>query len=133
MATWEALRSYVMSNYKILEDKGTMLSLGFNLDDGRHQTLIVSRSGELAGSEWAEVSTAVAKESQINPRDLLLRSQHMIVGGFAILENSPENLVLFRHSFPLADLDPSEFEGPLQVVVIVGDNLEKEFTGADTF
>jgi hypothetical protein len=135
MANWEALKSYVTSNYKILEDKGQMVSLVFNLDGGRHQTVIVSRSGEVAGNEWAEVSTAVAKESQVNLRDLLVRNNDLVAGGLSILElpGDQENLVVFGHSFPLADLDPREFEDPLQICVLFGDMLEKELTGGDTF
>jgi len=136
MATWEALKSYIHSNYKVREESpnGKMVVMGFDLDGGRHQTVIVSFNGEVAGSQWAEVSTAVAKESQVGLRDLLVRNSDMVCGGLALMEvPDGENLVVFRHAFPLADLDPSEFEGPLQITVLFGDKLEQELTGGDTF
>jgi hypothetical protein len=58
----------------------------------------------------------------------------MVCGALSIRElPEDENLVVFRHSIPLADLDPSEFEGPLHIAVIFGDQLEQELTGVDTF
>ena len=43
------------------------------------------------------------------------------------------DLITFRHSVPLADLQPSEFERPLQLVVGTADRLESKLTGKDAF
>jgi hypothetical protein len=137
MATWEALRNYIRANYKLVSDDGTTVVLNFELDDGRHQSVLVTRSGEIAGSEWAEIQTAVGHESRVrlDARGLLQKSAEMVVGGLALstASDGSASVVMLRHSFPLADLDPSEFEGPLQVVVLYGDQLERELTGTDTF
>lgn len=130
MANWDALRSYVKSKYKVADDEGTVLRLLFELDGGRSQMVFVSRCGEIGDSEWADVWTPVAKESQVNLRDLMLRNSKTVVGGLGLLN---DGTVIFRHSFPLADLDPSEFEAPLNVAVLFGDRLESELTGADVF
>jgi hypothetical protein len=134
MASWDALRSYIRDNYKVATDSGDVMGLMFNLDGGRHQNVVVSLAGEVAGSQWAEVSTPVAKESQVGHRDLLVRNSDMVCGGLALRPGPEgENIVVFRHSFPLADLDPSEFEGPLSVAVMFGDKLEQELTGGDSW
>jgi Tir chaperone family protein CesT len=129
MANWDALRGYIHSNYKVASDKGSVLVLEFDLGGGRSQRVIVGRSGEVGGEEWAEVRTTVAQESQISHRDLLLRNGSMVVGGLAL----DDGMVIFRHSFALSNLDANEFEVPLQTAAIFGDKLEQELTGQDTF
>jgi hypothetical protein len=127
MANWNALRSYVKSNYNIADDNLDSLRLIFDTGSGRSQVVFVSKIGDTG---WAQVSTAVCEESQINPRDALIRNSQMTVGGLALVDGGP---VIFRHAFPLADLDPAEFEIPLGIAVNFGDELERELTGADRF
>lgn len=127
MADWDGLRSYIKSNYKVADDQLTAMRLLFDVGGGRSQNVIINKLGD---SGWVEVSTAVCNENQLKPRDALRRNSEMIVGGLALLE---DGTVVFRHSFPLADLDPSEFEEPLHVAVQFGDKLERELSGADIF
>ena len=93
--------------------------------------MLVSRQGEIDGVEWAELGTAVSEESQlhVNPRELLIENGNLIAGGLALREG----LLIFRHSFPLLDFDTSEFDGPLRIIMKLGDQLEKELTGQDRF
>lgn len=125
MADWNALRGYISSNYKIAEDGLDSLKLVFDVDGSRTQAVRVSKLGD---SGWAEISTAVCREEQISPRDALLRNGQMIVGGLALHSS---NLVIFRHSFPLANLDAEEFEEPLRLAVKYGDQLERELSGGE--
>jgi hypothetical protein len=127
MADWNGLRSYIKSNYKVAEDNLTSLALVFEVDSGRSQAVLVS---ELGDTGWADVSTAVCDESQITPRDALIRNAKMAVGGLALIEGGP---VIFRHAFRLADLDPGEFEVPLGIAVEFGDKLERELAGTDRY
>jgi hypothetical protein len=130
MADWASLRSYIKSNYKIVADELNSLTLHFEAGGGRTQVIVVSISGEVGGSEWAEISTAVCAESEINPRDALIRNSQMIVGGLALIQGGP---VVYRHSFPLVNLDLPEFDIPLRAVVVFGDRLEQELAGGDRF
>ena len=43
------------------------------------------------------------------------------------------DLVTFRHSLPLANLNINEFESPLALVTTTADRLEQAFTGGDRF
>jgi hypothetical protein len=130
MADWNGLRNYIKANYKILEDGvGGTLSLRFHFEDGRTQTVYVGRQ-EVEGREWASISTIVCGEADLDPRDALLRNGNLVAGHLALIEDGP---VIFKHSFPLADLDPSDFEQPLRAVVFSGDILEQELTGRDRF
>ena len=104
MADWPALRSYIQSRYKVSDDQGDVMRLHFELDGGRSQTVFVSKCGEIEGGEWADVWTPVAQEPQVSLRDLMRRNSQTVVGGLGLLD---DGTVIFRHSFPLADLDPS--------------------------
>jgi hypothetical protein len=103
------------------------MRLLFDVGGGRSQNVVINQLGD---SGWVEVSTAVCQENQLNPRDALRRNNEMIMGGLAMLD---DGTIIFRHSFPLANLDPNEFEEPLHVAVQFGDKLERELSGADVF
>jgi hypothetical protein len=128
MASWEGLRNYIKSNYVIGVDELDMLGLDFALDGGRTQKVIVSRMN-LGDSEWVEIATPVCNEGEIAPRDALLRSGDIVVGGLILREGT----VYFRHSLPLKDLDIDEFEVPFHIAVSFGDKLEREIVGVDRY
>ncbi|MGA8745936.1 MAG: hypothetical protein WB507_08730 [Solirubrobacterales bacterium] len=130
MADWNALHRYIKSEYKIASDDLNSVKLIFNLDNNRTQLVVVEKAGEVGDSEWAVISTAVCDENQINPKDALIRSSQMVVGGLALVDGGP---VIFRHSIRLAELDPGEFEEPLRVAAVFGDKLEQELSGADSY
>jgi hypothetical protein len=130
VANWDALHRYIKSEYKVSEDNLNSVKLIFDVDEQRSQLVMVHRAGELDGSEWAIISTAVCDEGDVAPREALIKSADMIVGGLALIDEGP---IIFRHAIRLQDLDPAEFEEPLRIAVLFGDRLEKELTGADKY
>lgn len=129
MASWNSLKQYITSNYKVTRDDGDVLSMVFEAGGGRSQVVFVRRM-TAADIEWAEIGTPVAEVAQVDPRDCMIRNGKMVIGGLGF----EGDIVIFRHSFPLADLDTAEFEIPLRVVVGFGDRLEMELTqGGDRF
>jgi hypothetical protein len=131
MATWEGLRSYIKSKYAVAEDQFEFLMLGFSMDDGRTQKVIVRRL-RLGSDEWAEIASPVCPVGSIDPLEALRSNGQVVVGGLA-LADWDENLIVFRHSLPIKDLDLDEFEVPFQIVVSLADRFEQQFTGADTY
>jgi hypothetical protein len=127
MADWDSLRNYIKANYKIAEDSLDSVKLIFDLDGNRSQAVIVNRVGDTG---WASISTAVCEADKLDARAALLRNSQMIIGALAMVENGP---IIFRHSFPLENLDINEFEEPLRTAVMYGDRLELELTGEDKF
>lgn len=125
MATWDDLKAYIASNYKIAVDGGDGLVMLFNTIQGRSQRVAVR---ELADTGWACIMTAVANENQVNLRDLLIRNNNMTIGSLGL---SDEGTVMLSHTFPLENLDANEFEEPLHRLVMYGDKLELELTGQD--
>ncbi len=128
MASWDGLRNYIKSNYVVGMDELDMLGLDFRLDNGRTQKVIVRRM-TLNGGEWVQILTPVCEETDIAPRDALVKSGEMIVGGLVLIDGT----IYFRHSLPLKDLDTDEFEVPFHLAVGFGDRLEREIVGADRY
>jgi hypothetical protein len=126
MADWSSLRGYIMGKYKVAKDDVDTLTLVFDTADGRSQQVLVSD----IGNGWAQISTAVCDESQIEPRAALVRNSELRIGALALVDGGP---IVFQHSFPLANLDVAEFEEPLAMVVNYGDQLERELSGGDKY
>jgi translation elongation factor EF-4 len=125
MASWDDLRSYITSKYKVSSDTGDGLILLFHTVQDRSQAVGVKLLGE---SGWAGIMTSVAHESQVDLRDLLVRNNNMTVGSLGL---GDDGTVVLSHTFPLENLDANEFEEPLERLVMNGDKLELELTGQD--
>ena len=130
MADWNALHTYITRNYKVSDDSFKALKLVFDVDEDRSQLVVVENGGELEGSEWAVISTAVCEETNIDAREALVKNSQILVGGLALVDGGP---VVFRYAIRLADLDPAEFETPLKVAVLFGDQLERELSTLDRY
>jgi len=129
MATWNDLRQYIYSQYQVTQEAPGVIRLMFSLGNGRTQNVLVS--GKQAGAfEYFVIWTPICHESQISAREAMLRNATMSIGALGL---TPDGTVILRWSAPLKDLDPDEFKVPLQGLVMAGDMLEQEFTGADRF
>ena len=71
------------------------------------------------------------KQSEIELEIAFLKSRMGVaaVGGLALVGN----LVSFRHSLPLENLNINELEAPLALVTTTADHLERALTGGDRF
>ena len=128
MASWDGLRNYIKSNYIVAMDELDVLGLDFRLENGRTQKVVVRRTA-LSSAEWIQILTPVCEEGDIAPREALIKSGEMIVGGLVLLDGT----IYFRHSLPLKDLDIDEFEVPFHLAVGFGDRLEREIVGVDRY
>jgi len=129
MTNWEVLKDHIKANYVLKEESGDVVATVIGLDSGRRQAVYVRRL-LLEGAEWAEISTPVCVEADISAREALERNGELVVGALALLRSGT---VMYRHSFPLKDLDIDEFEVPFRVIASEGDRLEDELTGMDNF
>jgi hypothetical protein len=129
MATWESLREYIHSRYQVMEEQPGVLRMLFNVGDGRTQNVLVS--GKSVGAfEYMVIWTPICHESQISARDALVRNANMPIGSLGLV---PDGTIILRHSAPLKDLEPDEFDVPLQAITQGGDMLERELAVADRF
>jgi len=129
MATWESLRQYIYSRYQVMEEQPGVLRMMFDVGGGRTQNVLVS--GKNVGAfEYMVIWTPICHESQISARDALVRNASMPIGSLGLV---PDGTIILRHSAPLKDLEPDEFEVPLQAITQGGDMLERELAVADRF
>lgn len=129
MSQWQALRDYIFSNYKVQKDRGEFVQLVFDIDEGRTQLVQVQYMTLQNGEEWARVESPIGLMSQLDLTALLESTSGLVCGGLGC----QDDLVTFRDSFPLANLNVNEFVAPLELVVVTADNLERAFLGADRF
>jgi len=125
MATWQELRGYIASNYRLSEDDGTSLTLVLDVGEGRTQSVFVSYidvwGQVLIESPFAEVAKC----------DLtILRS---ILADTLVGIRSNDTHLLTSHQTPIDYLQPEEFEVPLHLSVSVADDLEKRYFGGDEY
>ena len=129
MATWESLRQYIHSRYQVIDEQPGVLRMLFDVGGGRSQNVLVS--GKSVGAfEYMVIWTPICHESQISARDALIRNANMPLGSLGLV---PDGTIILRHSAPLKDLEPDEFEVPLQAITQGGDMLERELAVADRF
>jgi hypothetical protein len=129
MATWESLRQYIYSRYQVMEEQPGVLRMMFDVGGGRTQNVLVS--GKNVGAfEYMVIWTPICHESQISARDALVRNANMPIGSLGL---APDGTIILRHSAPLKDLEPDEFDVPLQAITQGGDMLERELAVADRF
>jgi hypothetical protein len=131
MARWPDLVRYIKSNYRIDEETEQGLTLQFGISDtGRSQRVIVHRSqGVDSRDEWALIMSPVAKLGAINLERALEAASSALCGGLVL----HGTLLVFRHAVPLENLDLNEFVRPLELVMVVADDLERRLAGSDTF
>jgi hypothetical protein len=129
MATWDELHSYIRVTYKVAEDTGTFMKLLFNVGGGRSQVVFVGRNDTGGGDSYATISSPFGTVGKLDLAAVLSELGEYVVGGAAVYGD----LVVLRHSIPLDNLDPNEFEGPLHLVLNTADILEEKFVGGDDY
>jgi hypothetical protein len=129
MATWTDLTVYVADRYQIatVTEYGQLI-LQFDLPNGRHQSVLISRSVDgTNGREWAKIESAVGEINQVDLPQLFELIRFQVVGGLA----KNDNAVTVRHSVLLEDMSLEEFEEPLAAVVETADYLESRMSRVD--
>jgi hypothetical protein len=129
MASWDELRSYIRITYKVADDDGTVLRLVFSVGEGRSQIVVVGQSTTGGGAEFATIASPFAEVGKLAIDPVLDTLADYVVGGVVTYGQ----MYMVRHSVPLADLDPDEFDGPLRMVLSTADALEAKFVGTDQF
>jgi hypothetical protein len=130
MTTWNDLTQYVHNHYKINDERPDMIKMIFQYDGMRSQVVILWHM-TLANSneEWVQIESPFGELGSIDLTRALQAVGNTVCGGMALFGN----LVTFRHSLPLDNLNINEFESPLALVTATADQLEKELVGGDKF
>jgi hypothetical protein len=127
VASWAELKQYIGGKYKIEDDQGSMLTMVFRFTDKRSQVVTVSLSNLENGEEWVCVDSPIGKFADLDVTQAVRLAGPLVCGAIS----SVNDWVTFRDTFPIANLDINEFEGPLHLVTGSADELERELTGRD--
>jgi hypothetical protein len=130
MTTWNDLTQYVHNHYKINDERPDMIKMIFEFEGLRSQVVILWHM-TLANSneEWVQIESPFGELGSIDLTRALQAVGNTVCGGMALFGN----LVTFRHSVPLENLDINEFKSPLALVTTTADQLEKQLVGGDKF
>jgi hypothetical protein len=129
MATWEDVRQYIHTNYRVADEAPGVVRMIFDLGNGRAQNVFVS-SKAVGAYEYLSIWTPVCHESRMPARDALVRNADLTLGALAL---APDGTMILRQSVPLKDLDIDEFEVPLRTLTQLGDMLEQQYAVADQY
>ncbi|NMO93978.1 hypothetical protein [Actinomycetospora sp. TBRC 11914] len=129
MASWDDLVLWVRVRYEVMAQDADGLTFRLPTTDGRDQLVYVRHRGEVAGHDWMQIESPIAKLEDIDTRRLLELAESAVVGGAA----AADGVAVFRHSAPLSDLTFAEFEGPFRLVTTTADDLERQLTGTDRY
>jgi hypothetical protein len=130
VATWNDLCKYVRANYKIMNEDDHSITMGFRLDEGRDQMVVLWKMILGGGSEeWVQIESPIGEFTPANVAAVVRAAEHAVVGGIGC----SGQVITFRHAVPLQNLDMNEFLRPLRLVTVSADRFEKEIFGGDKF
>lgn len=130
MATWDSVKTYVISNYKTSELDGGELKIIFELADLRSQVVIVDWAGPSESeASWVDFHSPIGTLEEVDLRRAVELSSRYVGGAISTIAG----LATVRISVPLTNLDRNEIDDPMRVACLSADALEKELTGKDTY
>jgi hypothetical protein len=129
MASWNDLVEYVKRNYKVSDEQPDMLKLLFETGNMRSQVVLLWHMSLSNNEEWVQIESPFGELGSLDLAAALQAVGNTVCGGMALFGN----LVTFRHSLPLDNLNINEFESPLALVTTTADQFEKQLTGGDKF
>lgn len=130
MANWSGLMTYIRRNYKISEEGEGYCRLVFRLGTERAQNVLLAHLELDDGmGDWVEIQSPVGPAGDLPLLRVLEEVGGLNVGGLIVVQN----VVLLKHSVPLAHMDVNEFEYPMRLVRSSADHLERKYLGGDRF
>ncbi len=125
-----------------VDDEGKHFMMGFNLDEGRRQSVYVRPAGENMGGQMVitvfspcltvkkGLFSGFSKERAL---ELLRLNEQVLFARFGIWENDDEMLVVASVDHLLETLDPDELKSTAWHVAFAADNYERKHSGEDGF
>ncbi len=127
MASWEEIRTYMRSRYRLLEEDEDHVALLFGFDDNRRHSITITVF-EAMERQWVLFEARICRKELMEPQRALELNGKSVVGYLAL---DRDEFYVMRHTALLSTLDPDELVVPMHVLVKVADKLEEELTGSD--
>lgn len=122
--------TYIRRNYKISEEGEGYCRLVFRLGTERTQNVYLEHLALDDGmGDWVAIQSPVGPAGDLPLLNVLQEVGGLNVGGLIVVAN----VVLLKHSVPLAHMDVNEFEYPMRLVRSSADFLERKYLGGDRF
>lgn len=121
MATWPEVQSFIKSNYKVMSESDSLMSMLFGFEDGRSQIIHL---GPVGG--WLRVTSPVAKKGEVNVGKLVQESRI-----FGVVEIG--DYYALCHMQLLETVDGPEITEALGFLAGVADEVEKNVSTGDAF
>lgn len=127
MATWQQVKNYVYSNYRVNSDEGGHITLLFEVPGGRSQfvSLLHVEAGNLSGVSFL---SPIANWGDISPERLLLATEQIPIGVRKV-----GDFLMAYHNQLLISIDEPEIDLTLTMVTNFADDLEKSLGLGDKF
>ncbi|HFE46013.1 MAG TPA: hypothetical protein ENJ18_11075 [Nannocystis exedens] len=129
MPTWNEIKDYARSKYKLMEDEERYFSLVFGFSNDRSQKIFV-RVFDAFDMQWVEFRSVVCHGDRMPAKVALKKNEEFACGALA-LDGDGDYVLIYNA--PLPTMDPDEFELPLNVIARTADKLESEYSGDDDF
>lgn len=127
MATWDDVRVFLRTHYKLVDDEEDGVALVLEFDDRRHQHISLSPF-EALDRQWVAFETRICRKELLDGEEACRLNAKLPVGFLAL---DDIGFYVARHTALLETLDPEEILVPLHALVTVADDLEEKLTGAD--
>ena len=134
MATWRDLVTYIRQTYDILraepDEIRILMRYGVDADEEERSQMVVIAREVVDGHDWVQIATPFARVDEVKlPAVLTEIGNTTVVGGAVVMGE----YLVYRHSFPLINLDINEFVDPLELVAGSAELLEMRFIGRDEY
>jgi hypothetical protein len=130
MATWNDVVNHLKAEHNCNQVSAEILTITFDMGNGRSQLVIVESDGNDKIGEFACVSSPVGSIKNLNKLEAYCReATNWVMGGIVI----GGEYILLRDSFPLLNLDVNELQASLLVILAAADQIEAKVTGGDTY
>jgi hypothetical protein len=127
METWQQVRSYICSKYRVRSDKDCFMSLDFDMGNGRTQLVMIG-CVDAGGYSVIRLDSPFAKWGNV-PSDLVLRAAEPLLVGIRVVAG----LLTATHSQLLATINEAEIDRIMIDLSSTADTLEQALLQGDTW
>ena len=129
MTTWNELVGFLATNYSC-NINNNVITLPYTFQNGRTQNVHVTLGGNETHGDWVFISSAIAETNYIGQLEAICRVAGSKICGGVVIDG---NHIVIRDSMPLLNLDDTEINASIALVVGIADELEQMFIGRDNF
>ena len=110
MATWEAFKSYLLTNHEGQEKSPRVVAVASVFPDGEPRLTFVSSAEDHEGSAWCSIDALVAPVSAVDMVRAARLAGEKVCGGLATMPIGDQEYLVLRHAMPIEQLDDGNID-----------------------